>query len=840
MTRVGTLVLLATLALGQGVYRDNWLARHQDASGAWMVDGKPDVGATGLSLLAFLGAGYTDRGTVKENRYAAHVRRGLRFLIHHRGANAREQAIATLTLCEAYWMTRDPRYKLPAVNGLAALDGGDDPVTRAFVVAALTSGRFGKLAVPQERLDREREWLDLHGERNPAATLFSRVFFASGHAREDEHVQRAVKMLQRDEPRDPMTWYFGTVGTFQVSGTAWKRWNKAMKNGVVETQRRDGSWDGGVEATALYMLCLCVYYRYDRVFGNKDGSEARSTGPRGRSSLAPLTSRIELDGGGVLDLETVSADVRVEGFRARVRLSLCFFHGGADLEEGKFQLRLPDGASPHTLAFGSTAKTALSADLALAARTPFRTKTARMVDRGRARRAYTTITSERRDPALLEWDGDGVFTARVFPLEPQKLHQVVIGYDLDLPPSGEFELVLPKTRRPCDVRIGDEAFVATTRRRFVRKYPVATVMTGGGYTGVRAPPDLPGEWTVEAATLTGCTDVLVSGPRIAARGEARAGAELRLRLRTGAETRTWSTTLPAPVASKLTPRVYGEIAVGKLEPFAVGGVGLPEAYARHFRVVRATCSLVMLESEKDYERFGIRAKDDAGTVRRVPVSPWLEGRRRATPKQRLRWRLLTLGRPTDLLEHVPDSDFDGLPLDRTADADLALACERLDRPRLGLVYDALARGRRREGLCAQILTTGREGFWFEYARKALAVVGHDLVVVLRWDTEDSDVDLHVVDPYGDVCNWRRRAASTGGRLSTDQVHGFGPEIYRLEQAEPGEYVIRVNYFRPAGTTRAIVVAIVVAIVDGKVIRASVELARRDQMVEVLRITIPER
>ena len=120
------------------------------------------------------------------------------------------------------------------------------------------------------------------------------------------------------------------------------------------------------------MSCVSVYYRYDRVFGVGDRPDAGSIGPRGRSSLAPLTSRIQLTRGGVLDLETVSAEVRVEGFRARVRLSLCFFHGGADLAEGTFQLRLPDGASPHALAFGSTAKTALSADVALAARAPFR------------------------------------------------------------------------------------------------------------------------------------------------------------------------------------------------------------------------------------------------------------------------------------------------------------------------------------------------------------------------------------------------------------------------------------------------------------------------------------
>jgi len=837
MKHVGSLLLLAVLALQLDAYADgSWLARQQDASGAWKVDGKPDVGATGLSLLALLGQGYTDRASIKENPYAAHVRRGLRYLIEHPGANARDQAIATLALCEGYWMTRIPQYKVPAERGLAALDGGDDPVAHAFVVAALKSGRFAKLAVPDDRFDVERKWFDDHAGRYPAAELISRIYLGTSDPRADEQVQRALKLLVREEPRDPMTWFLGTLGTFQIGGQACKRWNETMLESIISKRRPNGSWDGQVEATALYISCLSIYYRYDRVFGLGGEPEARSPEPRGRSSLAPLTSRIELDDGGVLELEEVTANVRVEGFRARVQLSLSFYFGGEDLDEGTFQLRLPDGASPHTLAFGNTEKTALNAAAALAAQAPFRMKTARMVDRARARHAYTTITSERRDPALLEWDGDGVFTTRVFPLEPNKLHQVVIGYDVDLAPNGEFELLLPKTARPNDVSFGDEKIRGTTRRSFVRKYPQATAMTGGGYTGVRVPSDLPAGWTVEAATVTGCTDVLVSGGTIAARGEAATGAELTLRLRAGAQRRTWSTTLPAPMASKLTPRVYGEIAVGKLEPFAYLGMGLPEAYARHFRVVRATCSLVMLESEKDYERFGIRAKDDGGFVRRVPVLPWLEGRRLATPKQQLRWRMQTLGKPTGLLEHVPDSDFEGLPHNRKTCAELALACERRQRPRLGLVYDSLARGRRRESLCAQILTSEREGFWFEHARKTLSVADHDLVVVLRWDTDKSDVDLHVVDPSGDVCNWRRAVSATNGRLAADRMNGFGPEIYVLERAEPGEYVIRVNCFRPAGITRAQVVAIG----GGKVLHASVDLARRDQMVEALRITIPER
>ena len=68
-----------------------------------------------------------------------------------------------------------------------------------------------------------------------------------------------------------------------------------------------------------------------------------------------------------------------------------------------------------------------------------------------------------------------------------------------------------------------------------------------------------------------------------------------------------------------------------LEPLAEIGEGVPEAYARHFRIVRATCSLVMLESEADYKRFGIRARADDRVVAARPATALLASRAGATP-----------------------------------------------------------------------------------------------------------------------------------------------------------------------------------------------------------------
>src|SRR5262249_19314777 len=36
------------------------------------------------------------------------------------------------------------------------------------------------------------------------------------------------------------------------------------------------------------------------------------------------------------------------------------------------------------------------------------------------------------DPAILEWSGPGIFSAKVFPLQPGKRHRIVVGYDVPL------------------------------------------------------------------------------------------------------------------------------------------------------------------------------------------------------------------------------------------------------------------------------------------------------------------------------------------------------------------------------------------------------------------------
>jgi hypothetical protein len=81
-----------------------------------------------------------------------------------------------------------------------------------------------------------------------------------------------------DDRIDVHLWHLGTSALFQHGGPAWQAWNRAMKEALVDSQRRDGdrkgSWDpigpwaekgGRVWSTAMLAMCLEVYYRYRRV-----------------------------------------------------------------------------------------------------------------------------------------------------------------------------------------------------------------------------------------------------------------------------------------------------------------------------------------------------------------------------------------------------------------------------------------------------------------------------------------------------------------------------------------------------------------------------------------------
>ncbi|KAL0483404.1 YfaP, partial [Acrasis kona] len=73
----------------------------------------------------------------------------------------------------------------------------------------------------------------------------------------------------------------------------------------------------------------------------------------------------------------------------------------------------------------------------------------------------------------------------------------------------------------------------------------------------------------------------------------------------------------------------------------------------------------------------------------------------------------------------------------------------------------------------------------------------DLRISMAWDTNDTDVDLHVYEGVanGQTACYSRRDTTIGGHVSKDFRQGYGPEEYMLKVAPSGTYKVMINYFK---------------------------------------------
>jgi hypothetical protein len=81
--------------------------------------------------------------------------------------------------------------------------------------------------------------------------------------------------------------------------------------------------------------------------------------------------------------------------------------------------------------------------------------------------------------------------------------------------------------------------------------------------------------------------------------------------------------------------------------------------------------------------------------------------------------------------------------------------------------------------------------WSDGLKTALPV---DMRVVLAWDLNDTDIDLHVIDPNGEEAFYGHRATYQGGHMSKDFTGGYGPEEFILRAPKAGEYQVLVVYY----------------------------------------------
>ena len=70
----------------------------------------------------------------------------------------------------------------------------------------------------------------------------------------------------------------------------------------------------------------------------------------------------------------------------------------------------------------------------------------------------------------------------------------------------------------------------------------------------------------------------------------------------------------------------------------------------------------------------------------------------------------------------------------------------------------------------------------------------DVVVTMMWNTDQTDVDLHVIEPSGEECFYQHKSTKSGGQITRDITDGFGPEMYTLANAPDGEYQVLVKYY----------------------------------------------
>src|SRR5213076_146672 len=93
---------------------------------------------------------------------------------------------------------------------------------------------------------------------------------------------------------------------------------------------------------------------------------------------------------------------------------------------GRFQITLPPGAAISRFAM----------------RQGDAFREGEVVERQAARRAYEDFLHRRQDPALLEQGGANEFTARVFPIPPRAVKEIIVSYSSELA-SDKANYVLP-------------------------------------------------------------------------------------------------------------------------------------------------------------------------------------------------------------------------------------------------------------------------------------------------------------------------------------------------------------------------------------------------------------
>lgn len=316
-----------------------WIADHQHPNGAWSYSqqglckckdterdkaNKSRISATAMALLPMLGSGITH----KEGKYRKNVKAGLDYITNNLKLRPEgvcfadvdsyqlyHQGLTTIVICEAAAMTRDKNLEKIAQQAIRYIAWAQDPVGGGWRYAprtpgdtsgmgwnfmALKSAQMAYLDVPVKTIKGAKHFLDnVAGAEGGAkyGYLNNRPGDGEGLGR-DLRALTAIGLLGQmymgwKPDHDPLVrgsnyisnWgpdlknlyysYYATQVMHHVGGEKWEKWNKVMRDGLVQGQVMDGhekgSWyttgghmgtAGRLGSTAFAAMILEVYYRH--------------------------------------------------------------------------------------------------------------------------------------------------------------------------------------------------------------------------------------------------------------------------------------------------------------------------------------------------------------------------------------------------------------------------------------------------------------------------------------------------------------------------------------------------------------------------------------------------
>jgi len=79
-------------------------------------------------------------------------------------------------------------------------------------------------------------------------------------------------------------------------------------------------------------------------------------------------------------------------------------------------------------------------------------------------------------------------------------------------------------------------------------------------------------------------------------------------------------------------------------------------------------------------------------------------------------------------------------------------------------------------------------------KELIEPVNYDVRIIIDWNHNDTDIDLHIIDPNLEECFYKHNRTSIGGKISKDMTQGFGPEEFTLKNVIKGDYYVKIKYF----------------------------------------------